>query len=96
MDEGRRDMTMRDKIAQVLCETPTVHYGKQADAIIAALPDYDAQQARIAELEAALRRVLPYVSTSREDAERACMERQDSPIADAVSLAHAALKGISL
>jgi hypothetical protein len=47
-------MTMRDKIAQVLCETPTGHYGKQADAIIAALPDYDAQQARIAEIEAAI------------------------------------------
>jgi hypothetical protein len=32
-------MTMRDKIAQVLCETPTGNYGKQADAILAALPD---------------------------------------------------------
>jgi hypothetical protein len=52
----------------------------------------EASQARIAELEAALLGVLPYVSTSRESAERACMERQDSPIADAVSIARAALK----
>jgi hypothetical protein len=51
-----------------------------------------ADQARIAELEAALLGVLPYVSTSREAAERACMERQDSPIADAVSIARDALK----
>ena len=50
-------------------------------------------QARIKELEAALIGVLPYVSTSREDAECACMERFDRPIGNAVSIARAALKG---
>jgi hypothetical protein len=93
-------MSMRDKIE----ETITFYLAERdfygvcwvedaADAIITALPDYDAQQARIAELEAALIGVLPYVSTSREDAECACMERFDRPIGNAVSITRAALKG---
>ena len=53
----------------------------------------DVADARIKELEAALIGVLPYVSTSREDAECASMERFDRPIGNAVSIARAALKG---
>tara|TARA_R110000744_G_scaffold289502_3_gene400398 strand:- start:2674 stop:2949 length:276 start_codon:yes stop_codon:yes gene_type:complete len=52
----------------------------------------DVADARIAELEAALIGVLPYVSASREDAECACMERFDRPIGNTVSIARAALE----
>jgi|TARA_B110000240_G_scaffold187671_1_gene225588 hypothetical protein len=52
-------MTMRDKIADICDEEiqsddPSCYV--LADAIIAALPDYDAQQARIKELESLLLR----------------------------------------
>ena len=92
-------MTLRDKIASTISKNITLEDGvfvggffDAADAIIAALPDYETQQ-RIKELEAALIGVLPYVSTSREDAECASMERFDRPIGNAVSIARAALKG---
>jgi hypothetical protein len=62
-------MNMRDKIVQVLLDTPTRNYGKQADAIVAVLPDYDAQQARIAELESALK-FMPEVLASLKQTER--------------------------
>jgi hypothetical protein len=52
----------------------------------------DVAEARIKELEAALEGVLTYVSTSREAAQRAAMERHDTPAADAASVARAALK----
>jgi hypothetical protein len=49
-------MTMRDKISEII--TDTISGGRDqriaAVAILAALPDYAAQQARIKELEAAL------------------------------------------
>jgi hypothetical protein len=55
-------MTMRDKIAEVIREGEEgallLSYEAMADAIIAALPDYKAQQARIKELESALRSIL--------------------------------------
>jgi hypothetical protein len=58
MDERRKDMSMRDKIAEIIREGEEgallLSYEAMADAIIAALPDYEAQQARIKELEAAL------------------------------------------
>jgi hypothetical protein len=42
-------MTMRDKIAKIVaCRSGTM---ATTSALIAALPDYDAQQARITELE---------------------------------------------
>jgi|TARA_B110000240_G_scaffold187671_1_gene225587 hypothetical protein len=56
-------MTMRDKIAEIVFgklgaafhgNTGNLLALELADAIIAALPDYAAQQARIKELEAAL------------------------------------------
>jgi hypothetical protein len=52
MAEGRKDMNMRDKIAEIVARGG----GTMATtfALIAALPDYEAQQARIKELEAAL------------------------------------------
>jgi hypothetical protein len=51
-----------------------------------------ADQARIAELEAALEGVLPHVNTSRESAELAANERQDTPAIDAANTAREALK----
>jgi hypothetical protein len=52
-------MTMRDKISEII--TDTISGGRDqriaAVAILAALPDYDAQQARIKELEEALERI---------------------------------------
>jgi hypothetical protein len=54
-------MTLRDKIASTISKNITLEDGvfvggffDAADAIIAALPDYDVQQARIKGLEAAL------------------------------------------
>ena len=54
-------MIMRDKIASTISKNITLEDGvfvggffDAADAIIKALPDYDVQQARITELEAAL------------------------------------------
>jgi hypothetical protein len=51
-------MSMRDKIAEVIREGEEgallLSYEAMADAIIKALPDYEAQQARIKELKAAL------------------------------------------
>jgi hypothetical protein len=51
------DMSMRDKIAAIVHEHETggVDHCGAADAIIAALPVYDAQQARIAQLETYLK-----------------------------------------
>jgi hypothetical protein len=48
-------MTMRDKIAAIICDgkLQMITYEGIADAIIKALPDYEAQQKRIKELEAA-------------------------------------------
>jgi hypothetical protein len=63
-------MTMRDKIAEIVFgklgaafhgNTGNLLALELADAIIAALPDYAAQQARIAELELALKSVLKAV-----------------------------------
>jgi hypothetical protein len=58
-------MTMRDKIASTISKNITLEDGvfvggffDAADAIIKALPDYDAQQARITELEEVLKDVL--------------------------------------
>ena len=55
-------MTMRDKIAEVIREGEEgallLSYEAMADAIIDALPDYEAQQKRIKELESALRSIL--------------------------------------
>jgi hypothetical protein len=59
-------MTMRDKIARIVFgklgaafqgNTGNLLALELADAIIAALPDYEAQQARSTELEAALERI---------------------------------------
>tara|TARA_R110000822_G_scaffold117605_1_gene249934 strand:- start:115 stop:402 length:288 start_codon:yes stop_codon:yes gene_type:complete len=54
--EGKQDMSMRDKIADIIRdgELQMITYQGIADAIAEVLPDYDAQQARIAELEEAL------------------------------------------
>ena len=50
-------MTIRDKIVSILAPRFCGTYCAlgAADALIAALPDYDAQQARIKELEAYLK-----------------------------------------
>jgi hypothetical protein len=53
-------MTMRDKIAEIVWanrQTNDLDADYIADAIIKALPDHEAQQARITELEAALRSI---------------------------------------
>jgi hypothetical protein len=52
-------MTMRDKIAAIVHEHETsgVDHCGAADAIIAILPSYAAQKARIKELEEALERI---------------------------------------
>jgi hypothetical protein len=52
-------MTMRDQIAEIIVKhwclkTGNIDQVVMADAILAALPDHEKQQARIAELEAAL------------------------------------------
>ena len=53
-------MNTRDKIADIIRdgELQMITYQGIADAIVKALPDYDAQQARIKELESALRTIL--------------------------------------
>ena len=57
---GKPKMTIRDKIADIIQEGDLLlsyqAYQEIADAIIAALPDYEAQQTRITELEAVLLR----------------------------------------
>tara|TARA_R110000850_G_scaffold106193_1_gene217453 strand:+ start:82 stop:351 length:270 start_codon:yes stop_codon:yes gene_type:complete len=86
---------MKDKIE----ETITFHFEEReyygadwaeyaADAIIKALPDYEAQQARITELEAALIRLRSVVwPAPSEDSERYREEYEACEVADA------ALKG---
>ena len=53
-------MTMRDKIAAIIRDgkLQMITYEGIADAIIKALPDYEAQQIRVIELEAALKAVI--------------------------------------
>jgi hypothetical protein len=51
-------MTITDKIADIIYNGGVLtSYQDCADTIMAALPDYEAQQARITELEAALRSI---------------------------------------
>jgi hypothetical protein len=57
---GKPKMTMRDKIAAIIRDgkLQMITYEGIADAIIKALPDYEAQQIRVIELEAALKAVI--------------------------------------
>jgi hypothetical protein len=54
---------------------------------------YEDAAARISELEAALSGLMPYVNTSKEAAQMAANERQDTPTSDAVAVARIALEG---
>jgi hypothetical protein len=87
------DKTMRDKIASTISKNITLEDGvfvggffDAADAIIAALPDYDAQ-ARIKELEAALGEFARFAS--RKDKNGASVPFGQSKL----HAARAALKG---
>jgi hypothetical protein len=84
-------MTMRDKIAEVIREGEEgallLSYEAMADAIIAALPDYEAQQARITELEVALGEFARFAS--RKDKNGASVPFGQSKL----HAARAALKG---
>ena len=70
-------MSMRDKIASTISKNITLEDGvfvggffDAADAIIKALPDYDAQQARITELEV----VLAIAESAMHEHDTACYE----------------------
>ena len=90
-------MSMRDKISEII--TDTISGGRDqriaAVAILAALPDYDAQEARIKELEAAL---LTVRNDAIQDAIGCCCPHVDDDQMDAQAKtqcadAIAALKG---
>ena len=78
-------MTMREKIAEIINEGELLlSYHGIADAIIAALPDYDAQQKRITELERELRHCI--YELDRDDSRKPHRVRR-------AALARAVLKG---
>jgi hypothetical protein len=87
-------MSIRDRIEDIIwdhCDDGEA-FMDAADAILAALPDYDKQQARIAELEAALEWYAAHVADCRKlgrdgDVARGKLDR------DGGSKSRAALKG---